>query len=104
MVDGRGGKNSCALGHGFVKFVAPIVFELARELIDSEVWNAEEFDVLLVDSDGYGVDNPSWCGNVYGGLVSMFEDEAGTAACIEPESNPPNAFEVPDSPYWEEEL
>ena len=63
--DGKGGKNSCALGHGFVRFVALIVLELAREFIDSDVWNAEEFDVLFVMRDGYGVvDNPSWCGNV----------------------------------------
>ena len=59
MEDGSGGKNSCALGHGFVRFVALIAFELARELTDSDVLNAEEFDVLLVGSDGYGVDNPS---------------------------------------------
>ena len=59
MEDGKGGKNSCALGHGFVRFVALMVFELARELIDSEALKAEEFDVLLVGSDGYGVDNPS---------------------------------------------
>ena len=60
MEDGSGGKNSCALGHGFVRFVALIAFELARELIDSEVLNADEFAVLLVGSDGYGVvDNPS---------------------------------------------
>ena len=59
MEDGKGGKNSCALGHGFVRFVALIALELARELIDSEVVNAEEFDVLLAGSDGYGVDNPS---------------------------------------------
>ena len=63
-MDGKGGKNSCALGHGFVRVVALIVFELARELIDSEALKAEEFDVLLFGSDGYGVDNPSWCGNV----------------------------------------
>ena len=59
-MDGKGGKNSCALGHGFVRFVALIAFELARELIDWEVLKAEEFDVLLAGSDGYGVvDNPS---------------------------------------------
>ena len=63
-MDGRGGKNSCALGHGFVRVVPVMVLELARELIDSEALKAEEFDVLLVDSDGYGVGNPSWCGNV----------------------------------------
>ena len=59
MEDGSGGKNSCALGHGFVRVVALIAFELARELVDSDVLNAEEFDVLLVGRDGYGVDNPS---------------------------------------------
>ena len=58
-MDGKGDKNSCVLGHGFVRFVALIAFELARELVDSEALKAEEFDVLLAGSDGYGVDNPS---------------------------------------------
>ena len=58
-MDGKGGKNSCALGHDFVRVVPVMVFELARELIDSEALKAEEFGVLLVGSDGYGVDNPS---------------------------------------------
>ena len=59
-MDGREGKNSCALGHGLVRVVPVMVFELTRELIDSEALKAEEFDVLLLESDGYGVvDNPS---------------------------------------------
>ena len=59
-MDGKGGRSSCALGHGFVRFVALMVFELARELTDSEALKAEECDVLLVGRDGYWVvDNPS---------------------------------------------
>ena len=58
-MDGKGCKNSCALEHGFVRFVALMAFEVAREFIDSEALNAEECDVLLIGRDGYGVDNPS---------------------------------------------